>query len=163
MRKFLLFGGAAFVVASSLVVSPATAGAQSAVLTVVKEVQGTAPADAVFEIVVDCTLLANGPAGRPQGEVDPIGILFEFGPEGGEGDLPILGPVECTIVEVDDGGADQVIGGNQTIVIDQLVDRTVTVTNVFGEQPTTTTTTLATTTTTSAAATWVTTAPRFTG
>lgn len=160
--KLGLVGGAALLASTFALVTPAGAGGPVVTLTVVKEVEGTAPADAEFVIEVSCI-----PAFEPLG-IDPsFGGTFVFGPDGGEESLLISRPSECTIVETEDGGADEVIGGEQSVSFSDLVSQTVTVTNVFNAETTTiaptTSAPASTSTSTTAAAAATTAAPRFTG
>ncbi|MEJ5254241.1 MAG: hypothetical protein WHS89_02715 [Acidimicrobiales bacterium] len=173
--KLTLVGGAALLASTFALGSPASAGITT-FLTVVKDVEGTPPADAEFVIEVTC-VLTDLPV--PTGLLDEQGGLaaagddtspyygdtFTFGPDGGEESLPIPGPSECTITETDDGGADDVIGGEQTVTFSDPESQTVTVTNVFNAETTTIapTTSAPASTSTTAAAAATTAAPRFTG
>lgn len=163
--KLVLVVGAALLASTVALVTPAGAG-DGVWLTVVKEVEGTPPADAEFVIEVICVRIDLDDAGlEPLGVVLDYGGTFTFGPDGGEESLEILGRSECTITETDDGGADEVIGGEQTVVFEDPLSQEVIVTNVFEPEAVTTAapTTSTTSTSTTAAAAAVTAAPRFTG
>jgi len=145
-------------------VTPAGAGkGGSATLTVTKTVDGTAPADAEFVINVYCEgpESALEPAATPAGGTEIYDEDLVFGPEGGSEDFVFFEEAVCTITEVDDGGADQVIGGEQEVVIEDPTRYGAEVINVFEPEPTTVTTAQTTTTTAAAAVTRAT--PRFTG
>jgi hypothetical protein len=172
--KLTLVGGAALLASTFALGSPASAG-MTTFLTVVKDVEGTPPADAEFVIEVTCVLIdSDGPGLEPVGIVPDYGDTFTFGPDGGEESLPIPGPSECTITETDDGGADDVLGGEQTVTFTDPESQTVTVTNVFNAEATTiapttsapastSTTAAPASTSTTAAAAATTAAPRFAG
>lgn len=167
MKKTAMLAAVAGVVTLSALAGAAPAGAGkggSATLTVTKTVDGTAPADAEFVINVLCVEPGRevAPAAAPAG----LGAVYDedvvFGPEGGSEDFVFFEEAVCTITELDDGGADEVIGGEQEVRIEEPVLYEAEVINVFEPAPTTVTT--AKTTTTTAAAAAVTRAtPRFTG
>jgi hypothetical protein len=152
-------------------VPPAGAGRVSAELEVTKTVEGPAPEDAEFVIAVECVaVLEEEPielAARPQGETVVVDVELGFPAQGGTKSVSIVPEVAwnliaCTVVETDDGGADQVIGGEQTVLFEDFEVRSAEVINVFEEVEPTTSITAGTTTTT-AAATAARATPRFTG
>lgn len=167
--KWVLAATAIAVGSIGIGAAPAGAGDMGS-LTVTKTVEGDAPADAEFVIDVYCELVLPQDAeiggALPSGPVNvTIDEQVTFGPEGGEETFPFSSNAngsECTITEVEDGGADEVINREVELTLENTTLYEAEITNVFAEELTTTTTTTAAPTTAAAAAAAVA-APRFTG
>jgi hypothetical protein len=122
-------------------VTPTTGEGETATLTVNKVVQGTAPADAEFVIIVECE--ESGP------------YELSFGPEGGAEDVVFFDADLCTVTETQTGGAVDVTPPVD-IEIASPVLYEVTITNVFDTAP-------SSSSTSSSVASDTTTRPTFTG
>jgi hypothetical protein len=128
-KRALVVATATTAATLALAVAPATAGAppqtggETATLTITKVVQGDAPADASFTILVSC---------EASGEHQLL-----FGAEGGSDSVVFTGPDECDITEPADGGASSTTG-LATVQITEPIAYAQTVVNVFDpETPTT--------------------------
>ncbi len=147
VKRILATGivGIVLVGGSVVFAGPASAGREMATLTVVKTVDGTAPADAEFVINVFCEdELPNGTV--PIDEVIRIqgdGVVYDeditFGPTGGDEDFDFFGPARCTITEIDDGGADSSTGPVD-VFLEDPTSYEAEIVNTFDPEPTTTTT-----------------------
>lgn len=150
VKRALVVGTATTAATLALAVAPAAAGdgppqtgSESATLTVIKEVDGTAPADATFTIRVSCDVI---------GDTD-----MTFGPEGGSDSVTFFRPDECEITEPGNGGASSTTGLG-TVRIEDPTAYSQTVVNVFDPDVPTTPTSAAV-----AAAADTATRPTFTG
>ena len=180
-RPTMVRRGLAVVALSALIgivsTTPASAGDGPAELEVTKVVEGTAPADAEFVIRVDCvraqvptsaTALPGTPAAdrgpAPPSDNPPFVVDLTYGAEGGTQSVAVGERAECTITEIDNGGADSNTGPVQ-VSIEDPISYPASITNTFDPEPTTTTEAPTTTAapTTAAAAAAVAQAPTFTG
>ena len=170
--------GLAVVALSALIgivsTTPVSAGG-AADLEVTKVVEGTAPADAEFIIRVDCaraqvptssTAVPGAPAAdrgpAPPSDNPPFVVDLTFGAEGGTQTVLVGEQAECTITEIDNGGADSNTGPVQ-VSVDELISYPASITNTFDPEPTTTTEAPTTTAAPTTAAAAVAQAPTFTG
>ena len=113
MRKALT--AFALVVGSLVALGAAPASSQGleGTLVVTKIVEGPVPAGTEFVVEVDCP-----PAAPSGGETEAIENprTLTFGEEGGSQSLPtFIFASECTITEIDDGGAETVTYGGEDI------------------------------------------------
>lgn len=172
MRRLVVAVAAALCLSSVLVAAPSLAGGLPASATITKTVVGPGPADAVYEIEVDCEQSGATTVQLMDGESDTVSFFV------GE---------TCTVTETVDNDADSVAYTCETVFeVECLDDRSfvwspmdsmggevdITVTNTFDHATTTTTaaptttfgpTTTGTPTTTAPAAQPVAAAPAFTG
>jgi hypothetical protein len=115
-------------------VAPAGAGEttipqETATLTVNKVVQGDAPSDAEFVILVSC----EGIGDRE----------LTFGSEGGSDEVIFFSPDQCTITETETGGAVDVTPPIEIFIEDPILYEE-TITNVFDTADTSASTTAST-------------------
>jgi hypothetical protein len=169
IRSLMVVAAVLVTSGAAVLSSPASAGEgeETATLTVIKTVEGTAPADAEFVINVLCVNEEiNGTIPIEEDELTPVGngVVYDeditFGPEGGEEEFLFFREAVCTITETDDGGADEVINRELEVAITDPELFEAEITNVFADVVTTTTTAAPTTTAAAAAAAAT---PRFTG
>jgi hypothetical protein len=86
------------------IVEPAQRVVRCETLEVTKVVNGTAPADTTFRVVVECEPTERGgPMPRdvqlPIGQLPPFTTVLEFPATGGTQEVQVIGPSSCTLSE----------------------------------------------------------------
>ena len=115
MKKLMFVTFAVAAVLLSGLATPASSQSLEGTLVVTKIVEGPVPPGTEFLVEVDCP-----PIDRGASDVDPEVIenprFLTFGEEGGSQELPaFIFASECTITEIEDGGADSVTYGGEDI------------------------------------------------
>ena len=148
MRKVVIAVALALGLSVSLLAAPAAPQGLEGTLIVTKIVEGPVPPGTTFEVEVDCPPIAPGDV---ETEVIQNPRFLTFDEEGGSQSLPVfIFASECTITEIDDGGAETVTYGGEDIpggcdvtasetnVVADFIEPVtceVTITNTFSEPP----------------------------